>query len=99
MREVIVSEERPGRAVENDEGLLDYIRQSGQTAWHTVGTCRMGEPGQSVVDSRLRVHGVHGLRVADISVMPTIASSNTNAAAMMIGERAADFMLADAEHH
>ena len=99
MREVIVSEERPGPAVENDEGLLDYIRQSGQTAWHTVGTCRMGEPGQSVVDSRLRVHGVHGLRVADISVMPTIASSNTNAAAMMIGERAADFMLADAEHH
>jgi choline dehydrogenase len=56
----------------------------------------MGRPGESVVDARLRVHGLQGLRVADISVMPTIASSNTNAPAMMIGERAAEFILADA---
>ncbi len=97
LRDVIVSEQRPGLSVDTDEGLLDYIKQSGQTAWHTVGTCRMGEPGQSVVNSRLQVHGIDGLRVADISVMPTIASSNTNAAAMMIGERAADFMLMDAK--
>lgn len=96
MREVIVSEERPGPLVDTDDGLMDYIKESGQTAWHTVGTCRMGPAADSVVDSRLRVHGIDGLRVADISVMPTIASSNTNAAAMMIGERSADFMLADA---
>ncbi|HWL28016.1 MAG TPA: GMC family oxidoreductase N-terminal domain-containing protein [Burkholderiaceae bacterium] len=96
MRDVIVSEERPGPAVDTDDGLMDYIKESGQTAWHTVGTCRMGPAADSVVDSRLRVHGIDGLRVADISVMPTIASSNTNAAAMMIGERAADFMLGDA---
>lgn len=96
MREVIVSEERPGPVGDTDDGLLDYIKESGQTAWHTVGTCRMGEKAHSVVDSRLRVHGIDGLRIADISVMPTIASSNTNAAAMMIGERAAEFMLADA---
>lgn len=96
MREVIVSEERPGPVGDTDDGLLDYIKESGQTAWHTVGTCRMGEEAHSVVDSRLQVHGIAGLRIADISVMPTIASSNTNAAAMMIGERAAEFMLADA---
>lgn len=93
MRDVIIAEERPGQDVTSDEGLLDYIKESGQTAWHTVGTCSMGRPGQSVVDSQLRVHGIEGLRVADISVLPTIASSNTNAAAMMIGERAAAFVL------
>ncbi|MCD0502724.1 GMC family oxidoreductase [Bordetella petrii] len=98
LRDVIVTEERPGPAMATDDDLLAYARQSGQTAWHTVGTCRMGRPGESVVDERLKVHGVHGLRVADISIMPTIASSNTNAPAMMIGERAADFALADATH-
>jgi len=96
MTDVIDSEQRPGPAVDDDAGLLDYARETGQTAWHTVGTCRMGRAGESVVDSRLRVHGVAGLRVADASVMPTIASSNTNAPAIMIGERAADMLLADA---
>ncbi|WP_158238532.1 GMC family oxidoreductase [Pollutimonas subterranea] len=96
---VIESEQRPGPAVDSHDELLDYARQIGQTAWHTVGTCRMGaNPESSVVDSRLRVHGIAGLRVADISVMPTIASSNTHAPAMMIGERAADFLLEDAAH-
>jgi choline dehydrogenase len=92
----IVSEVRPGAEVVTDESLLDYARASGQTAWHTVGTCRMGEPADAVVDARLRVHGVERLRVVDISVMPTIASSNTHAPAMMIGEKAADMVLADA---
>lgn len=95
LRRVIIQEERPGPAADTDADLLAYARQTGQTAWHTVGTCRMGRPGESVVDNRLKVHGIQGLRVADISVMPTIASSNTNAPAMMIGERVADFMLAD----
>ena len=96
MRRVAIAEERPGASADTDEALLDYARASGQTAWHTVGTCRMGRPDDSVVDSKLRVHGLHGLRVADASVMPTIASSNTNAPALMIGERASDLLLADA---
>jgi choline dehydrogenase len=90
----IVEETRPGGAAD-DAALLAYARETGQTAWHTVGTCRMGKPGDSVVDARLRVHGVRRLRVADASIMPTIASSNTNAPSIMIGERAADLILAD----
>ena len=93
---LVVAEHRPGPGVADDDALLEYIRESGQTAWHTVGTCRIGRAGEGVVDSRLRVQGVTGLRVADASVMPTIVSSNTNAPAIMIGERAADFLLADA---
>jgi choline dehydrogenase len=96
LQNVIIQEERPGAATVSDADLLTYARQTGQTAWHTVGTCRMGLAGESVVDERLNVHGIQGLRVADISVMPTIASSNTNAPAMMIGERAAEFALSDA---
>ncbi len=99
LHEVIVQEERPGASAVSDADLLDYARQSGQTAWHTVGTCRMGRAGESVVNERLCVHGVQGLRVADISIMPTIASSITNAPAMMIGERAAEFILNDAGKH
>ena len=94
---VISAEERPGAGASSDDALLAYARATGQTAWHTVGTCRMGRPDESVVDSALRVHGIAALRVADVSVMPTIASSNTNAPALMIGERAAALMLSDAE--
>ena len=94
---VISAEERPGAGASSDDALLAYARETGQTAWHTVGTCRMGRPDESVVDSALRVHGIDALRVADVSVMPTIASSNTNAPALMIGERAAALMLSDAE--
>lgn len=95
---VIVTEVRPGPSVDDDEALLDYALESGQTAWHTVGSCRMGRTaGDSVVDARLKVHGLVGLRIADASIMPTIASSNTNAPAMMIGERAAEWLLADAK--
>jgi choline dehydrogenase len=93
---LIVRETRPGPDVRDDAALLDYARGCGQTAWHTVGTCRMGAASDSVVDERLRVHGVARLRVADASVMPTIPSSNTNAPSIMIGERAADLVLADA---
>jgi choline dehydrogenase len=93
---LIVRETRPGPEVTDDNALMDYARSCGQTAWHTVGTCRMGPARDSVVDERLRVHGVAKLRVADASIMPTIPSSNTNAPSIMIGERAADFVLADA---
>jgi choline dehydrogenase len=96
LRPYIVCEERPGPATIDDAGLLDYARETGQTAWHTVGTCRMGRRGEGVVDARLRVHDVVGLRVIDTSVMPTIPSSNTNAAAIMVGERGAAMILEDA---
>lgn len=97
LKHVIIGEQRPGPSVEDHDLLLDYARASGQTAWHTVGSCRMGHSARdSVVDSQLRVHGIASLRIADASVMPTIASSNTNAPAIMIGERAADFVLAHA---
>ncbi len=93
MQCVIVAEHRPGPPVTDDAALLDYARDSGQTAWHTVGTCRMGEASDSAVDDHLRVHGTIGLRGIDASVMPTIVSSNTNAPAIMIGERGADLVL------
>jgi choline dehydrogenase len=96
MKRLIVAETRPGPGVAGDNELLDYVRETGQTAWHTVGTCRMGAESDSVVDARLRVHGVQNLRVIDASVMPSIVSSNTNAPAIMIGERGADLVLLDA---
>ncbi len=95
---LIVAERRPGPDVDDYDGLLDYARQTGQTSWHPIRTCRMGpatDP-ESVVDARLRVHGVEALRVIDASIMPTMASSNTNAPAIMIGEKGADMILADA---
>jgi choline dehydrogenase len=96
LQDVIVAERRPGPSVTDEDELLDYARESGQTAWHAVGTCRMGTDLNAVVDERLRVRGVRGLRVVDISVFPRIVSSNTVAAATMLGERGADLVLADA---
>ena len=95
MAPYVVRETRPGIDVRDDKGLLNYIRESGQTSFHPVGTCRMGNDALAVVDANLRVHGVGGLRVVDSSVMPTIPSSNTNAASIMVGEKAADLLLAD----
>lgn len=96
LAQLIEEEVRPGPAAASDEALIDNIRATGATAYHPLGTCRIGSDAQqSVVDTRLRVHGIEALRVADASVMPTIASTNTNAIAIVIGERAADFMLAE----
>lgn len=90
----IEEEIRPGPQAADDEALVDYLRATGATAYHPVGTCRIGtDPAQSVVDTRLKVHGLQGLRVADGSVMPTIAATNTNAICTVIGERAADFIM------
>jgi choline dehydrogenase len=80
---------------EDDDALLDYLKTSGQTSWHPVGTCRMGRDPMAVVDDRLRVHGLQRLRVVDSSVMPTMPSSNTNAASILIGEKAADLIRED----
>ena len=85
----------PGDGVRTDAEILDFARGIGTTAFHLAGTCRMGPAAdpESVVDDRLRVHGIEGLRVADASIMPTITSANTNAAVLMIGEKAADMVL------
>jgi len=96
LRGLIAEELAPGAHVQSDDDILACIRAAGQTTQHMVGTCRMGRDGLAVVDERLRVHGLEGLRVADASVMPTIVSGNTSVPAMMIGEKCADMVLADA---
>jgi choline dehydrogenase len=92
----VVREVRPGPEVESDGALVDYLRRTIFGSYHQVGTCRMGVDADAVVDPQLRVRGVPGLRVADASVLPCIPASNTNAAAILAGEKAAEFMLADA---
>ncbi len=89
------SEWKPGSAVASDDDILEYIRTTSTSIFHPVGTCRMGRDADAVVDDRLRVHGIGGLRIADCSIMPTIVSGNTNAAAIMIGEKAAAMMMAE----
>jgi choline dehydrogenase len=85
----------PGPEVRTTDELRDYVRRTAITYHHQAGTCKMGTDAQAVVDPRLRVHGIDGLRVADASVMPTVTSGNTHAPSMMIGERVADFIAAD----
>ncbi len=86
----------PGAGVETDAQIASWIAEKADTVFHPVGTCRMGADAESVVDERLAVRGVAGLRVVDASVMPAITSANTNAPTIMIAERAAGFILADA---
>ena len=83
----------PGDTLQSDADLAAWLRANAMTTFHPVGTCRMGTDPMAVVDARLSVHGIDGLRVADASVMPIIISGNTNAPAIMIGERAATFMV------
>lgn len=89
---IAVEEALPGAAVAGDIALEAYIRQTGDTIFHPVGTCRMGTDAQAVVDPRLRVRGVEALRVIDASIMPTIPSGPTSAPAIMIGEKGADLI-------
>jgi len=93
----ITEEAEPGPGCSSDEALEDYIRRRGSTVYHPVSTCRMGSDARAVVDERLRVRGFAGLRVIDASVMPTLVSGNTNAATIMIAEKGADMVLADAK--
>lgn len=90
----VVREHLPSQPPRTDAEHLEVARSLSQTIYHPTSTCRMGPDSQSVVDAQLRVHGIKGLRVADASIMPTIVSGNTNAPAIMIGEKASDLILA-----
>jgi choline dehydrogenase len=97
MRRYIAEERAPGEPCQSDADLLAYARNTGTTVYHPTSTCRMGSDPNAVVDERLRVRGFERLRVIDASIMPTVVSGNTNAAAVMIGEKGADMVLQDAE--
>lgn len=96
LRHIIAGEVAPGPAVTSDEALIQDLRERGVSNLHPVGTCRMGRGTDAVVDPRLRVHGIAGLRVADASIMPQVVGGNTNAPSIMIGEKCAAMMLDDA---
>jgi choline dehydrogenase len=96
MRPYVESEYEPGPAYASDADLLRHIRERASTIYHPAGTCRMGEDAAAVVDTRLNVRGVGRLRVIDGSVMPSVVSGNTNAAIIMLAEKGADMILADA---
>jgi choline dehydrogenase len=94
---VIDEEISPGRSVLTREQLIADIRQRCSTVFHPVGTCRMGpDPQDAVVDPALKVHGIQALRVVDASIFPALTSGNTNAPVIMVAEKGADLILADA---
>lgn len=96
----ITEEFRPPRDLDLDDydAALDWVRGNSTTVYHPTGSCRMGRDDGAVVDERLRLHGVRGLRVVDCSIMPEIVSGNTNAPAIMIAEKASDMILQDARN-
>jgi len=95
LKPFIVGEHLPGPGVQTDDELLDSARNIAQTIYHPTSTCKMGTDEMAVVNERLQVHGIEGLRVVDASVMPTITSGNTNAPTIMIAEKASDMIAED----
>ncbi|MEX2615804.1 MAG: GMC family oxidoreductase N-terminal domain-containing protein [Alphaproteobacteria bacterium] len=95
LAEIVGGEIAPGPDLQGDDELLDWVRHNAETTYHPVGTCKMGGDAMAVVDDRLRVHGIAGLRVADGSIMPTLTSGNTNGPCIMIGEKCAAMVLED----
>jgi choline dehydrogenase len=96
LRPYVAEEIMPGPAVTSDADMEAFVRQTGVSNHHPSSTCAMGTGTNSVVDARLRVHGMDGLRVADASIMPSVVAGNTNAPSIMIGEKAAAMILEDA---
>ncbi len=96
MRSRIVRERLPGAACVSEDDILDHVRRTAQSQHHWAGSCKMGNDPMAVVDDRLRVHGTAALRIVDASIMPTISAANTNAPTIMIGEKGADLIKADA---
>jgi choline dehydrogenase-like flavoprotein len=96
LQDFIAQETLPGPEVQTDEEIFSTVKRTGSSVFHASGTCKMGQDELAVVDPSLRVQGVSGLRVADASVMPTLVSGNTNAAALVIGWRASELILEDA---
>lgn len=98
IKSLVTEEYAPGKNIarEDKAAILNWARDTATTIYHPTGTCKMGQDKMAVVDERLRVRGIHGLRVADASIMPVITSGNTNAPAIMIGEKASDMIMDDA---
>jgi choline dehydrogenase len=91
-----VAETVPGPEIQSDEQFAEFARNAGTNVFHPVGTCKMGTDPMAVVDARLRVHGIEGLRVIDASIMPAVTTGNTNAPTIMIGEKGAEMIKEDA---
>jgi choline dehydrogenase len=96
LKPFVIGEVEPGPKIASDEEILNFCRQRGSTVYHPTSTCRMGNDPLAVVDQRLRVRGIEGLRVVDASIMPDLMSGNTNAPTIMIAEKASDMILEDA---
>jgi choline dehydrogenase len=96
MRPYVLAEHWPGPGVRSDDEILQYCREVGSTIYHPSCSCRMGVDERAVVDPRLKVHGVDGLRVVDGAIMPSVVSGNTNAAIVMIAEKGSDMIIEDA---
>ena len=97
MKPFWTEELQPGPGIQSADEIDAFLRRHGASGYHLAGSCRMGRDVMSVVDERLRVRGVRGLRIADASVMPTRWMGNTNAATIMIAEKASDMVIEDAD--
>ena len=95
MKKISISETLPGDNIKTDNEILNFVKNNGATVYHAIGSCRMGVDKDSVVGPNLKLNGIKGLRIADASIMPTMPSGNTNAATMMVAEKASDLIKKD----